>query len=260
MAYENILFEIKDKTALLTINRPKVLNALNWQTMQEIRAALASVRDDDAVGGIIITGAGEKSFVAGADITELAKQDPVGAKEFSLGSQEILGYIEHFPKPIIAAINGFALGGGCELAMACHMRVASESARFGQPEVNLGIIPGNGGTQRLPRLVGKGRAIELILTGNMIDAQEAYRIGLVNNVSAPDALIATAEEILKTIYTKGPVAVKLCLEAVQHGLELTLEEGVQLESNLFGLCFSTEDMKEGTQAFIEKRKAEFKGR
>ena len=260
MTYENLVLEIKNKIAYITINRPKVLNALNWQTMQELRAAFANVRDDATVGGVILTGAGEKSFVAGADITELAVKDPVGAKEFSLASQEILHLIEHLPKPVIAVVNGYCLGGGCELAMACHMRVASENARFGQPEVNLGLIPGNGGTQRLPRLVGKGRALELILTGNIIDAQEAYRIGLINRVTSPDKLISTAEEILKTIFGKGPVAVKLALEAVNHGLELTLDEGVQLESNLFGLCFSTEDMKEGTRAFIEKRKADFKGR
>ncbi|MCZ6819365.1 MAG: enoyl-CoA hydratase-related protein [Calditrichaeota bacterium] len=260
MSYEFLLFEKKGKTAHITINRPEALNALNWKTMNELRAALESVRDDAGVGGVIITGAGDKSFVAGADIKELATKDPVGAKEFSLASQEILSYIEHFPKPVIAAINGFCLGGGCELALACHMRVASENARFGQPEVNLGIMPGNGGTQRLPRLVGKGRALELILTGNMIDAEEAYRIGLVNKVAQQENLLATAEEILNAIYSKGSVAVKLCLEAVNHGMEMTLEEGVQLESNLFGLCFSTEDMKEGTQAFMEKRKPNFKGK
>ena len=260
MSYEFLLFEKKGKTAHITINRPEALNALNWKTMNELRAALESVRDDAGVGGVIITGAGDKSFVAGADIKELATKDPVGAKEFSLANQEILSYIEHFPKPVIAAINGFCLGGGCELALACHMRVASENARFGQPEVNLGIMPGNGGTQRLPRLVGKGRALELILTGNMIDAEEAYRIGLVNKVAQQENLLATAEEILNAIYSKGSVAVKLCLEAVNHGMEMTLEEGVQLESNLFGLCFSTEDMKEGTQAFMEKRKPNFKGK
>ena len=260
MAYKNILFEIKDKIATITVNRPEALNALNWQTMQEIQAAFSSAKEGMEIGGVIITGAGEKSFVAGADIKELAIKDPVDAKEFSLASQEILHFIEHFPKPVIAVVNGFCLGGGCELAMACHMRVASENAKFGQPEVNLGLIPGNGGTQRLPRLIGKGRALELVLTGNMIDAQEAYRIGLVNKVTPPQELMASAEKILKTIMSKGPVAVKLGLEAVNHGLELTLDEGVQLESNLFGLCFSTEDMKEGTQAFIEKRKAEFKGK
>ncbi len=259
MAYENILFEIKDRIAYITVNRPKVLNALNWKTMQEIRDAFLKIRSDNSIGGVIITGAGEKSFIAGADIKELATQSPVGAREFSIASQEILHLIEHFPKPVIAAVNGYCLGGGCELAMACHMRVASEKAQFGQPEVNLGIIPGNGGTQRLPRLVGKGRALELILTGNFIDAQEAFRIGLVNKVTRPEKLITTAEEILNTILSKGPIAVKLGLEAVNHGMELTLEEGIQLEANLFGLCFSTKDMKEGTQAFIEKRKPVFKG-
>ncbi|MFQ5604747.1 MAG: enoyl-CoA hydratase/isomerase family protein [bacterium] len=260
MAYENILFNKKNRIAYITVNRPKVLNALNWQTMHEIQDAFLKIKEDDAVSGVIITGEGEKAFVAGADIKDLATKDPVGAKEFSLESQQILHLIEHFPKPVIAAVNGYCLGGGCELAMACHLRIASENAKFGQPEVNLGIIPGNGGTQRLPRLVGKGRALELILTGNIIDAHEAYRIGLANKVTAAEQLISTAEEILKTIFSKGPVAVKLSLEAVNHGLELTLEEGVQLESNLFGLCFSTEDMKEGTQAFIEKRKPEFKGK
>ncbi len=257
---EFILTETRGETLLITINRPDVLNALNAQTMSELEEALRSVKDDSNVGGVIITGAGPKSFVAGADIKELAQQDPVGAKEFSVKSQEILHFLEHFPKPIIAAINGFCLGGGCELAMACHMRVASESARFGQPEVNLGIMPGNGGTQRLPRLVGKGVALELILTGNMIDAREAHRIGLANKVFLPDELLAGAEAILNTIYEKGPVAVKLCIEAVNHGLELTLDEAIQLEANLFGLCFSTEDMKEGTAAFVEKRKARFTGR
>ncbi|NIR49362.1 hypothetical protein GWO43_12820 [candidate division KSB1 bacterium] len=260
MTYENLLFETKDKIAYVTVNRPKVLNALNWQTMHELQDAFLNVRDDSEVGGVILTGAGEKSFVAGADIKELATKGPVDAKEFSIASQQILHLIEHFPKPVIAAVNGFCLGGGCELALACHMRVASENAKFGQPEVNLGIIPGNGGTQRLPRLVGKGRALELILTGNMIDAQEAYRIGLANKVTAPNELISTAEDLLNTIFGKGPVAVKLGLEAVNHGMELTLDEGVQLEANLFGLCFSTEDMKEGTQAFMEKRKPNFQGK
>jgi enoyl-CoA hydratase len=184
----------------------------------------------------------------------------VGAKEFSKQSQDMLRFIEQFPKPIIAAINGFCLGGGCELAMACHMRIASEKAKFGQPEVNLGIICGNGGSQRLPRLVGKGRAIELLVTGNMIDGAEAYRLGLANKVVPPDQLIKACEEILEIVAKKAPIAVKLTLEAVTHGMEMTLEEGVQLESNLFGMCFSTEDMKEGTRAFIEKRPANFQGK
>jgi enoyl-CoA hydratase len=228
--------------------------------MQELQEALNSVRDDLNVAGVILTGAGEKAFAAGADINELAQQTPVGAKEFSKQSQEILRLMEQFPKPIIAAVNGFCLGGGCELAMACHMRIASEKAKFGQPEVNLGIMCGNGGSQRLPRLVGKGRAIELLVTGNMIDGAEAYRIGLANKVVPPDQLIKTCEDILATVAKKAPVAVKLTLEAVTHGMEMTLEEGVQLEANLFGMCFSTEDMKEGTKAFIEKRQADFQGR
>ncbi len=260
MAYQNILFEIKNKIAYLTLHRPEKMNALNWQTMQEVRQALSSVKDDGNVGGVILTGAGDKAFAAGADIGELAKQTPVGAKEFSLQSQEILRFIEHFPKPIIAAVNGFCLGGGSELALACHMRVASEKAKFGQPEVNLGIMCGNGGTQRLPRLIGKGRAIELLITGNMIDAQEAWRMGWVNHVTPPDQLMAKCEEILQTVFKKGPVAVKLTLEAVTHGLEIPLEAGVQLESNLFGMLFSTEDMKEGTKAFLEKRPASFQGK
>lgn len=260
MTYECIRFEVKEKIAYLTINRPNVLNALNWRTMQEIHHAFKKSKDDAGVAGVIITGSGEKSFAAGADIKEIATHDPVGAKEFSHASQEILHFVEHFRKPVIAAVNGFCLGGGCELAMACHMRIASENSKFGLPEVNLGIIPGNGGTQRLPRLVGKGRALELILTGNMIDAQEAYRIGLANRVVPLNELMGTAEEILRTIFTKGPIAIKLALEAVNEGMELSLPQGVQHETNLFGLCFSTEDMKEGAEAFMEKRKPNFKGK
>lgn len=260
MAYQYLLFETKDRIAHLTINRPDKRNALNWQTMEELSDAFSRVAADEDVGGVILTGAGEKSFVAGADIGELAEKDAVGAKEFALATQRILTQIEGFSKPVVAAVNGYALGGGCELAMACHMRIASERAKFGQPEVNLGIIPGNGGTQRLPRLVGKGRAIELVLTGRMVDAEEALRIGLVNQVVPPEKLIAACEELLGTILQKGPVAVRLALEAIHHGLNMTLEEGVQLEANLFGMCFSTEDMREGTRAFLEKRQPVFKGR
>jgi enoyl-CoA hydratase len=260
MSYQNLFFETKDRIAYLTLNRPDKMNALNWQTMRELQAALLSVKDDANVGGVILTGAGPKAFAAGADIGELAQQTPVSAKEFSLNSQEILRFIERYPKPIIAAVNGFCLGGGSELALACHMRVASDKAKFGQPEVNLGIMCGNGGSQRLPRLIGKGRAIELLITGNMIDANEAYRLGWANHVVAPEQLIPKCEEILQTVFKKGPVAVKLTLEAVVHGLEMTLEEGAQLESNLFGMLFSTEDMKEGTKAFLEKRPANFQGR
>ncbi|MEK7727430.1 MAG: enoyl-CoA hydratase-related protein [candidate division KSB1 bacterium] len=260
MSFQNLLFEIKERIAYITLNRPDKLNALNWQTMQELQAALMSVKEDANVGGVILTGAGAKAFAAGADIGELAQQTPVSAKEFSLNSQEILRFIERFPKPIIAAVNGFCLGGGSELALACHMRVASDKAKFGQPEVNLGIMCGNGGSQRLPRLIGKGRAIELLITGNMIDAHEAYRLGWVNHVVAPEQLLPKCEEILQTVIKKGPVAVKLTLEAVVHGMEMTLEEGAQLESNLFGMLFSTEDMKEGTKAFLEKRPANFQGK
>lgn len=259
MPFQNILLDVKDRVAYITLNRPDKLNALNWKTMQELQDALSSVREDQNVVGVILTGAGEKAFAAGADINELAQQTPVGAKEFSKQSQEILRLIEEFPKPVIAAVNGFCLGGGSELAMACHMRIASEKAKFGQPEVNLGIMCGNGGSQRLPRLVGKGRAIELLVTGNMIDGAEAYRIGLANKVVPPDRLMKTCEEILNTVAKKAPIAIKLTLEAVTHGMEMTLEEGVQLEANLFGLCFSTADMREGTRAFVEKRPANFQG-
>ena len=260
MAFENILLEVKNRIATITIDRPQKLNALNWQTMCELRDAFAQIKDDEAVRGIIVTGAGEKAFVAGADIGELARQTPLQAKDFSLASQEILRQIEHFPKPVIAAVNGFCLGGGNELAMACHMRWASENAKFGQPEVNLGIICGNGGTQRLPRLIGKGRAIELAISGNMIDAEEAYRIGLVNHVVLQAELIAACEHFLQTVFKKGPVAVKLTLEAIGHGLEMPLAEGVAFEASLFGMAVSTEDMTEGTSAFLEKRPAKFKGK
>ncbi len=260
MSYKNLLFEVRNRIAYLTINRPDKLNALNSETFTELGDALKKINEDAAIVGVILTGSGEKAFVAGADITELAVQTPVTAKEFALRSEVVLCAIERMSKPVIAAVNGFALGGGCELSMACHMRVASENAKFGQPEVNLGLIAGNGGTQRLPRLIGKGRALELLCTGDMISAEEAYRIGLANKITKKEELIATCEKILNTIAAKAPVAVKLTLEAVQSGMEMTLAEGLNLEANLFGLAFSTEDMKEGTKAFIEKRKANFHGK
>lgn len=260
MAYKHILFEVKNHIAYLKLNRPDKLNALNWATMQELDHAFARIHEDAAVKGVILTGSGPKAFAAGADIAELAEQNPIGAKTFALASQEILHRIEHFAKPVIAAVNGFCLGGGNELAMACHMRWASDNAKFGQPEVNLGIICGNGGTQRLARLVGKGRAIELVISGTIIDAAEAYRIGLVNHVVAPDELLPACEKFLQTVFSKGPIAVSLSLEAVTRGLEMHLEEGVSLEANLFGLAFSTADMKEGTSAFMEKRAANFQGK
>ena len=260
MSYKNILFEVKNKIAYLTINRPDKLNALNTETFMEIMDAMKKANEDASVSGVIVTGSGEKAFVAGADISELAVQTPVTAKEFALRSEVVLCYIERMHKPVIAAINGFALGGGCEFAMACHMRIASENAKFGQPEVNLGLIAGNGGTKRLPRLVGKGRAIEILCTGDMISAEDAFRIGLANRIVKKEELIPTCEKILQTIASKAPVAVKLTLEAVQSGMEMTLAEGLNFEANLFGLVFSSDDMKEGTKAFLEKRKANFQGK
>jgi enoyl-CoA hydratase len=260
VSYRFMLHDTKDRIAHVTVNRPEVLNALNSHTMLELMAIFSRIKSDDKVMGAILTGAGEKAFVAGADIGEISAQQPVGGMDFSLRGQAVFNFIEDLGKPIIAAVNGYALGGGCELAMACTMRVASEKARFGQPEVNLGIIPGYGGTQRLARLVGQGRALEMILTGDMIDAQEAYRIGLVNRVVPKEKLIATCEEILGKISGKGPLAVRLSMEAVNHGLRMPLHEGLHSEAALFGLACATEDMREGTKAFIEKREAKFKGK
>ncbi|MGH9790567.1 MAG: enoyl-CoA hydratase-related protein, partial [Candidatus Acidiferrales bacterium] len=229
-------------------------------TMQELEAILTDARDDAAVRVLILTGAGEKSFIAGADINELAQQAPVNGKEFSIWGQGVLHLLETMGKPSIAAINGFALGGGCELALACSMRIASKTARLGQPEVKLGIIPGYGGSQRLARLCGKGVAHELCLTGEMITADEAARIGLVNRVTEPAELIPAAEAIAKKIIANAPLAVKFCMEAIERGAEMPQEEGLFLEATLFGLCCATEDMREGTRAFIEKRPAQFQGK
>ena len=259
-ALENVLYEKKDGIAYVTLNRPKVLNALNQRTWQDLRAAFEDARDDATVRGIILTGAGDKAFVAGADISEIAHITAVDAERSSRYGQDVLTLIENLGKPVIAAVNGFALGGGCETAMACTIRVASEHARFGQPEVSLGIIPGGGGTQRLPRLVGKGRALQIILSGAMITAQEAYRIGLVDEVVPATDLIPRAEAILKQIFANAPVAIRFSLEAVNRGLETSQAEGMALEASLFGLCAGTEDKDEGTQAFLQKRAAKFKGR
>src|SRR5579864_1530520 len=258
--FENILFEKKGAIAYVTVNRPKVLNALNMATMEELRAAFTTIKDDREVRLTIITGAGEKAFIAGADIAELSKHDAVSAKEYTHRGQSVLDLIENLGKPVIACINGFALGGGCEIAMACTMRLASENARLGQPEVKLGIIPGYGGTQRLPRLVGKGIAMQQALTGEMITAQEAHRIGLVNEVVAPAELIPRAEAIAAKIITNAPLAVQYAMEAVNKGMEMTLAEGLYLEATLFGVCCATEDKKEGTTAFLEKRQAAFRGK
>jgi len=260
MAYENILFEKKDSIAYITFNRPKVLNALNRKTVEELRDALLDARDDSSVRVLILTGAGEKSFVAGADIGELAQRTPVDGKDFSLFGQSVFHFLETLGKPSICAINGFALGGGCELALSCTIRIASKTAKLGQPEVKLGIIPGYGGSQRLARLCGKGAAHELCLTGEMITAEEALRIGLVNHIYEPADLLPAADAMAKKIIANAPLAVKYTLEAIERGVEMPQEEGLFLEATLFGLSCATEDMREGTKAFLEKRKANFKGK
>ena len=254
---ENVLYEKKGAIAFITLNRPQVLNALNAALLADLRAALEDARDDASIRGVILTGAGDKAFAAGADIAQLAKASAVEAERSSRSTQETLGLIENLGKPVVAAINGFALGGGLETAMACTIRIAVEHAHFGQPEVKLGIIPGGGGTQRLPRLVGKGRALQLMLTGGMIDSVEAYRIGLVNEIVPADGLIARAEAILQEIAANAPLAVRYAIQAVNSESE---SDGIVLEASYFGLLAGTEDKKEGTAAFIEKRPAHFIGR
>src|ERR1700752_1190705 len=260
LALANVQYEKKGSIAYVTINRPKVLNALNTPTWADLETAFQDAKADASVLGVILTGAGDKPFIAGADISELAHVDAYGAEESSRFGQGVLDLIENLGKPVIAAINGFALGGGCETAMACTMRIAAEHAKFGQPEVKLGLLPGGGGTQRLPRLVGKGRALQLILTGEMINAAEAYRIGLVNEVVPAADLISRAETILGKISSNAPLAVKYSLEAVNKGLETSQTEGLALEASFFGLCAGTEDKREGTQAFLGKRAPQFQGR
>jgi enoyl-CoA hydratase len=255
-----VLYESHGAIARLTINRPEKLNALDRQTMLEIDRAVAAAGEDAAVGVLIVTGAGEKAFVAGADISELASQTPVEGAAYARRGQEVLNRLERLGKPSIAAINGYALGGGLELAMACTLRLAAETAKLGQPEVALGIIPGYGGTQRLSRLVGAGRALEMLLSGDPIDAREAHRIGLVNRVVPPAELPAAAEALARTLLLRGPVALRYALQAVHEGLQMGLAEGLSTEATLFGLCCATEDMREGTRAFVEKRKPSFKGR
>jgi enoyl-CoA hydratase len=260
MSYENFLYEKKEEIAWITFNRPKVLNALNRKTMEEFREILLDARADSSVRVLILTGGGEKSFIAGADIYELAQQTPVNGKDFSMWGQDVLHLLETMGKPSIAAINGFALGGGCEVALACSIRIASKTARLGQPEVKLGITPGYGGTQRLTRLCGKGIAHELCLSGEMISAEEALRIGLLNHIYEPAELLSAAEALAKKIIEKAPLAVKFAMEAIERGAEMPLQEGLFLEATLFGICCATEDMREGTRAFIEKRAAQFQGR
>jgi enoyl-CoA hydratase len=256
----NVLYERRGAIAYVTVNRPKVLNALNATTWQDLRTAFEHAKNDPAVRGIILTGAGDKAFIAGADISELAQATAVDAERSSRFGQLVLDLIENLGKPVVAAINGFALGGGCETAMACTIRIAVEHAKFGKPEVKLGLIPGGGGTQRLPRLIGKGRALQLILSGGIISAQEAYRIGLANEVVPASDLIPRAEAILNEIAANAPIAVKFALEATNKGMETSQSEGLALEASYFGLCAGTEDKKEGTSAFLEKRAPQFHGR
>ena len=260
MAYQTLLVEKRNRIAFVTINRPDKLNALNAQAKAELKAAFEGIRDDSEVDAVVLTGAGEKGFVAGTDIKELTQLDEQSGKSFSEEGQAVLNLIENLGKPVIAAVNGYALGGGTELALACHIRIASENAKFGQPEVNLGIIPGYGGTQRLARLVGKGRALEMILSGDQIDAQEALRIGLVNKVVPLPDLLKTAEALAAKIISKGQIAVKLALQSVNATHELSLAAGQSLEAELFGRCCKSEDFKEGTTAFLEKRKPVFKNK
>lgn len=281
MSYENILCTIDAGVATVVVNRPKVLNALNSATIAELTDAFDKLAADAAVRGVILTGAGDKAFVAGADIGELATKNPQTGRQFALTGQSLFNKIERLSKPVIAAVNGFALGGGCELSTACHMRVAAHHAKFGQPEVGLGIIPGYGGTQRLPRLVGKGRALELLLGGGMIDAAEAYRIGLVNcvveaykkdskgallhddkgrKIFDPDYFQAEVKRMLRGFLAKGPVALACVLDAVNRGLDVNLEEGLRIEADLFGLVYASDDCKEGLTAFLEKREPKFQGK
>lgn len=261
MELENVLYEVDSGVAAITVNRPKVMNALNAQTLSDLLEAFEAAKDDESVSVVILTGSGEKSFIAGADINEIKVLDGYeAAKSFADRGQGLLNFIERLGKPVIAAVNGFALGGGCEISMACHIRLASENAKFGQPEVALGVIPGYGGTQRLSRLIGRGRAAQLCLTGEMIDAQEAKRIGLVNQVYPQGKLLGAAREMAGTIMSKGPLAVRYALAAVLRGSELSLAEGLELEGDLFAAACNTEDKLEGTSAFLEKRKPEFKKR
>jgi enoyl-CoA hydratase len=259
MSYEFLTFEVADRIATITVNRPDKLNALNDATIRELGVAIDEARGRDDVGGVLLTGAG-RAFIAGADISELDGQAPLEATRRARAGQAIFARFETSPKPTIAVINGFALGGGCELAMACHLRIASEAAKLGQPEVKLGIVPGYGGTQRLPRLIGRGAALRLLLTGEMIPAAEAFRLGLVDQVVAPDALRATATALMQSMLANAPLALAGCITAVDRGLALSVEEGCRIEADQFGLLSSTADMREGMRAFLDKRAASFTGR
>jgi enoyl-CoA hydratase len=258
--FDNILLERDGGVATITISRPKVLNALNTQTLDELRRAILAVKHDDAVRVVILTGSGDKSFVAGADINELALQTPTSGRDHAMRGQHVFNLIENLGKPVIAAINGYALGGGCELAMACTIRIAADTAKLGQPEINLGIIPGYAGTQRLSRLIGRGSALELLLTGEQIPAADAYRLGLVNRVVTAANLMGEARKLAQALASKAPIAIRYILDAVNSGLQMPFREAQGLEATLFGLVSTTEDMREGTRAFLEKRKPDFKGK
>ena len=257
---EHVSIDRTDAVALVTVTRPKVLNALNAATIDELHEVFGSLRDDAAVRVVILTGAGDRAFIAGADISELSRMSPTSAREIARRGQTLCELIEGAGKPVVAAINGFALGGGCEIAMACPVRLAADTATIGQPEINLGIIPGFGGTQRLPRLVGQGRALELLLTGDPITADEAWRLGLVNRVVSADRLLDEARALATTLAAKPPIAVQYILDAVRRGMQMSLTHGCDFEATLFGLAAATDDMREGTQAFLDKRRAEFRGR
>ncbi len=255
--YNNVLYQTDNGIGMITLNRPKALNALNFELLTELNGLLDEIAQDDSVKVVIITGSGDKAFVAGADIAEMQNISPLEGRAFGKFGQAIFNKLENIPQPVIAAVNGFALGGGCELAMACDIRIASDKAKFGQPEVGLGIVPGFGGTQRLPRLIGKGRAKELLYTADMINAEEAYRIGLVNRIVAADELLSTAKELAEKIMARAQAAVRLCKAAVNTGMDTDLESGIAYEAEVFGLCFATADQKEGMSAFIGKRKPNF---
>jgi enoyl-CoA hydratase/carnithine racemase len=260
MAFDNVLLERDGAVAIVTVNRPNVLNALNAQTLDELRRVMLDLKHDDSARAAVLTGAGDKSFVAGADINELAVQTPTSGREHALRGQHVLDLIENLGKPVIAAINGYALGGGCELAMACTLRLAADTAKIGQPEINLGLLPGYAGTQRLSRLVGKGRAMEIILTGAPISAHEAERIGLVNRVVPAADLMTAAKQLASALAKQAPIAMRYIINAINKGLEMPFAEGCVFEATLFGLVASTDDMREGTKAFLEKRKPEFRGK
>ena len=259
MPYKNLLYEVEERIAVVTVNRPEVMNALNRETVAELKRAALSVRDDDGIGGMIITGMGDKAFIAGADINELAKENVLSGRDTSIRGQSTLQTFELMGKPIIAAINGYALGGGFELTLGCHIRIAAENAMMGLPEVGLGIMPGFGGTQRLPRLIGTSKALEMILTGKTISAEEALGYGLLSKVVPEGKSLEAAKEMMKVILSKAPVSIKMCIEAVNRGMNMTLDEGLAIESDRFGILCGTEDMKEGMNAFLEKREPLFKG-